>query len=139
MATMKFPILYIPDPFIGRPLFNAKIFVGEPGLDPEDGNGNPINSKQLRVVLNDGSKVNVAQPFVTSAGGVPVYNGVPVELDIEGSYSLKILSNLNVQKYYMPNARATIDYGLVSAPVVSTLNYGLVSDAVITLIDYGIL
>ena len=103
MSLINFPILYINDPLVGKPLFRGKIFAGIPGLDPEDGNGNPMNSKQLRVVLEDGSKVNVGQPFELSQGGNPVYNGKTVRLDVDGNFSIKILNNNNVQKYYIEN------------------------------------
>ena len=103
MAVINFPILYINDPLKGRPLFNGQIFVGIPDLDPEDGNGNPINSKQLNVVEEDGTVVPVDQPFELSAGGNPVYNGNPVRLDVDGNYSIKILDKLGVQKYYIEN------------------------------------
>ena len=99
MALIDFPILYVNDPFKGRPLFNAKFFVGTPDLDPEI----PINQKQLRIVQEDGTKVDIAQPFVLSAGGVPVYNGATVRLDVEGNYSLKILDKNNAQTYYIHN------------------------------------
>ena len=99
MAVINFPILYIPNPIIGRPLFNCQIFVGEPDLDPEI----PVNQKQLNVIQEDGTVVAVPQPFVTSAGGVPTYNGATVRLDVEGNYSLKILDNLGAQKYYIEN------------------------------------
>ena len=103
MSVINWPILYINDPLVGRPLFKGQVFVGIPDLDPEDGNGNPINSKQLRVVLENGSKVDVGQPFELSQGGNPVYNGKAVRLDVDGNYSIKILNNNKVQKYYIEN------------------------------------
>jgi len=103
MALINFPILYIPNPDKFGTLAFGKIFVGIPDLDPEDGNGNPINSKQLRVVQEDGTKVNVPQPFILSAGGEPQYNGSTVRLDVNGNHSLKILTSNNVQKHYIHN------------------------------------
>ena len=109
MSLIDFPVLYIPDPIKGRPLFYGKIFVGEPDLDPEDGNGNPINSKQLRIVQEDGTKVDVPQPFILSAGGVPVYNGSTVRLDVDGNYSLKILDKNGAQTYYIHNVNVLVN------------------------------
>ena len=103
VALIDFPILYINDPLKGRPLFYGQIFVGIPDLDPEDGNGNPINSKQLRIVQENGTKVDVPQPFILSAGGSPVYNGKTVRLDVDGNYSLKILDKNGAQTYYIHN------------------------------------
>lgn len=99
MALINFPLLYIPDPDLGRPLFAGKIYVGQPDTDPTI----PANQKQLRVVQEDGTLVNISQPMVLSSGGVPVYDGSPVRLDVEGDYSLKILSRLDSQVYYISN------------------------------------
>lgn len=99
MSLIDFPILYIPDPVKGRPLFAGQIFVGEPDLDPEI----VINQKQLNVIEENGTVVPVAQPFILSAGGVPVYNGSPVRLDVDGNYSIKILNKLGAQVYYIEN------------------------------------
>ena len=46
MSIINFPVLYVPDPTQGRPLFYGQIFVGEPDLDPEI----PANQKQLSIV-----------------------------------------------------------------------------------------
>jgi hypothetical protein len=99
MAIIDLPILYVPDPLKGRPLFNSQIFVGEPDFDPEV----VINQKQLNVIQEDGTVVPVAQPFVVGAGGVPVYLGQTVRLDVDGNYSLKILDRLGAQKYFIEN------------------------------------
>lgn len=99
MSVINFPILYIPDPNVGRPLFNGQIYVGEPDLDPEIA----ANQKQLNVVQEDGTVVPVGQPFTLSAGGVPVYQGATVRLDVDGNYSLKILNANSAQTYYIHN------------------------------------
>ena len=99
MAVIQLSTIYVPDPNKGRPLFNCQIFVGEPDLDPQVA----VNQKQLNVIQEDGTVIPVPQPFVTSAGGVPAYNGATVRLDVDGNYSLKILDNLGAQKYYIEN------------------------------------
>jgi len=99
MSLINFPILFIPDPIKGRPLFYGQIFVGEPDLDPVP----LINQKQLRIVQENGTKVDVPQPFILSAGGVPVYNGETVRLDVDGNYSLKILDKGGAQTYFIEN------------------------------------
>ena len=103
MSIINFPILYVPDPLKGRPLGGGQIFIGMPGLDPEDGNGNPINTKQLSIVKNDGTVIPVLQPLVLSFGGVPTYNGSTVRLDVDGDYSFKMLDKDGDQKYYIEN------------------------------------
>lgn len=99
MSVINWNILYINDPLKGRPLFNGKIFVGEPDLDPEI----VINQKQLNVVQEDGTVVAVPQPFILSAGGAPMYNGSPVRLDVDGNFSIKILDRNDSQTYYIEN------------------------------------
>jgi len=99
MSVINWPILYIPDPTKGRPLFSGQIFVGEPDTDPQVA----INQKQLNVIEENGTVVSVSQPFLLSAGGVPVYNGNPVRLDVDGNYSIKILNKLGAQAYYIEN------------------------------------
>ena len=81
MAVIDFPMMYVPDPAKGRPLFNGQIFVGIPDLDPEI----PANQKQLSVVQEDGTVIAVNQPFILGPGGVPTYNGATVRLDVSGN------------------------------------------------------
>lgn len=102
-------ILYVPDPLIGKPLFNGDIYVGQPDFDPEI----VSNQKQLYVVQEDNTQIAVPQPFQLSSGGVPTYNGSAVRLAVEGNYSIKILSKQGVQKYYFPNV-------LEGAPVTTS-------------------
>ena len=109
MAVIDFEILYIPDPTKGRPLFSGQVHVGEPDLDPV------TNPKQLNVVQEDGTVVPVDQPFILSAGGVPVYNGSPVRLSVDGDYSLKILDRLGSQIYFIERVA---EFGLEQ-----TINY----------------
>jgi len=99
VSVINWNILYINDPIKGRPLFGGKIFVGIPDLDPEVVG----NQKQLNVIQEDGTVVAVPQPFILSAGGVPMYNGSPVRLDVEGNFSIKILDRNDSQTYYIEN------------------------------------
>ena len=99
MSIINFPMMYVPDPVKGRPVGNGQIFVGIPDLDPEV----IANQKQLNVVQEDGTVVPVNQPFTLSFGGVPVYNGSTVRLDVDGNYSFKVLSKQGSQLYYIEN------------------------------------
>jgi len=103
MSTVDFSIQYFPDPTKGRPVFNGGIFIGKPDLDPKI----LINQKQVSYVLEDGTLVDADQPILTSAGGVPVYNGMYVTLDVEGSYSLRVDDKLGAQVYYVANTLNT--------------------------------
>lgn len=99
MSTVNFPIMYIPDPVKGRPIFNGQLFIGIPDLDPEIF----TNQKQVNYIQENGDAVPADQPISLSAGGVPTYNGTSVVLDITGNYSLKILDKQGAQIYYIAN------------------------------------
>lgn len=143
MSIINFPLMYIPDPDKGKPLFNAQIFVGEPDLDPTV----VINQKQLRVALEDGSTVDVAQPFLTSNGGVPTYNGEAVRLDVDGNYAIKILSKTGAQKYYIENVYEgqpitseefkdrVIPFATIAEAIASTDPLKIFDDAVLQIAD----
>ena len=90
---------YFPNSSIGRALSSADIYVGKPDLDPEI----VANQKQLSVQQENGTIVNVSQPISTGAGGVPLYNGSPVTLLVEGDYSLKVNDSSGSQIYYIPS------------------------------------
>lgn len=100
MSRIEFPIMYIPDPTKDRPVFYGKAYFGLPDLDPTI----PTNQKQVYYMQENGDKVAISQPISTSAGGIPVYNGSPVTLDISGSYSMAVLDKNLVQVYYIANA-----------------------------------
>jgi hypothetical protein len=90
---------YFPNSTASRSLASAYIYVGEPDTDPEIVG----NQKQISVLEEDGSITPVSQPLRTSSGGVPVYNGSPVTMLVNGSYSLKILDQSSVQIFYIPS------------------------------------
>jgi len=94
---------YIPNPTSSRALSNADIYVGIVDLDPEI----LANQKQISILQENGSTIEVAQPITTGAGGIPLYNGSPVTVMVGGSYSLKVVSSRG--NYYVPsNAADTI-------------------------------
>lgn len=92
------PYRYFPDPTRGRPVFNGFIYVGNPDTDPEQ----PQNQKQVNAVQESGANVDVAQPIRTNAGGVPQISGSPVQLRVEGEYSIKVLDANRQQVYFAP-------------------------------------
>jgi hypothetical protein len=102
---------YFPDPTKGRPVFNGSVYIGEPDLDPQIA----ANQKQVTLRLEDGSSVLVGQPLLTGAGGVVLYNSVPVaQISVDGAYSLKVLNSNGVQVYYIPNREGFIGAGDVT-------------------------
>ena len=85
MALITLPWVYVPNKDKFGTYFDAKIYVGEPD------NPNPRTSqKEIRLVQEDGTSVIAQQPIRTNAGGIPVYNGSVVALDVDGDYSLAI-------------------------------------------------
>lgn len=91
---------YFPNPTAGRPVSGAQIYVGEPDTDPEI----LANQKTVSVLKEDGLTVSVSQPVECGAGGVPLYNGSPVSLLVDGSYSIKVLDASGTQIYYVPKS-----------------------------------
>ncbi len=93
------PHSYYPDFTTGRPVFNGSVFIGEPNTDPEI----PGNQKQITIRQEDGTEVDIAQPLKTSAGGVPTFNGSPVDALTDGNYSIKVLNKQGSQVYFVDN------------------------------------
>lgn len=96
---------YFPNPDKSRALPFAQIFVGIIDLDPEI----LANQKQISVLQESGAETPVPQPLLTNAGGVPVYNGSPVSILVDGPYSLKVLDKGGSQVYYIPNTDAYVN------------------------------
>lgn len=94
------PYSYFPDFSVGRPLFNADIYVGEPDLDPED---IPLNQKEIKLRTGDGTEVVVSQPVNTGSGGVISYNGSPATIITDGAYSVLVNNSQGSQVYYSRN------------------------------------
>jgi len=103
MATkniVEIPIGYYGQFNQGRPLFNADIFVGEPDTDPEL----VINQKQITLLLEDGTEVDVSQPVNTGPGGYISHNGSAATMFVSGNYSIKCLnSSSGAQEYFFEN------------------------------------
>lgn len=89
---------YIPNPTIGRPVANGYLYVGEQDTDPTIVG----NQKTVSALQENGSTVVLSQPISLSGGGVPEYNGSPVTLLVDGSYSLRVDDRNNSQVYYVP-------------------------------------
>ena len=107
--VVALPLQYYPDPSIGRPVFNGKIYIGEPDTDPEI----LANRKSVTLKQEDGSLVVIApeaQPLVTSSGGLVTYNGgYPQVLVDSGQYAIKILNKNDVQVMYVADVAPLYD------------------------------
>jgi hypothetical protein len=84
--------------------------VGDVDTDPEIVG----NQKQLSVLQEDTSVVEVDQPVLTGAGGVPIHNGSPVTILVDGDYALKVLNSSGSQIYYVPSATSFEDESIAS-------------------------
>lgn len=118
---VRLPYMYVADPVRGRPIAGAKIFVGMPDRDPAI----PSNQLAISAVQEDGSIVAVSQPVRTSAGGIPILNGSPIQLVVSGEHSIKILDSSNAQVYYYPSQvdgmRPTTIINTVTVPLTTGL------------------
>lgn len=94
---------YYPNPDRSRALAGGKIFVGIVDLDPTV----LANQKQISVIRECGDILEVSQPIFINDGGVPVYNGTPVTIIVDGSYSMAVLDKHGAQTYYMPKNSET--------------------------------
>ena len=96
---VRLPYGYYPDPTRGRPVFNGFIYVGRADTDPQ------VTTNQIPVtaIQESGISIPIAQPIRTGAGGVPMLNGSPIQLQVSGEYSIKVLDSLGVQVYYAPS------------------------------------
>lgn len=138
-SRIVFPTAYIPDPDKGRPLWNAKIYIGQPDLDPR------IAANRLTVtgIQENGTEVTLSQPIRTNSGGVPIDSistGNVVTLLVDGEYSMAIDDRQDNQKYYFANvdsgAPVTFDVlGLYTRYPFKTLQdakIGILSDGITT-------
>lgn len=117
------PYQYFQDFNKGRPIFNGMIYVGKVGLDPE------VIANQKDVTFLDACDcpVNtvIMQPIRTSSGGVPIYNGSPIRMFVEGSYSLKVNDSKGIQVYYSPDVTSgipvTVDDAVTTIDTIALL------------------
>lgn len=119
-TIVRLPLGYFPDPDIGRPMWNAKIYVGVVGLDPRE----VANQKTVTGRQENGNEIPLAQPIRTSKGGIPVDNsGNDVTLLVDGAYSMAVDDRNDNQKYYFANVldgEPLTNDSLVDATVIAT-------------------
>lgn len=111
---------------IGRPVSNGSIYVGLPDTDPTVVG----NQKQVSVLQEDSSIVNVTQPVSTNQGGYPTYLGSTVTLIVDGDYSLAVLNAEGSQEYYIPNTGdQPLEPGNFYYPDYSATDQGVTGDS----------
>jgi len=108
MNNVLFPAAYFPDPDNGYPVGLGFVYIGTVDLDPT------IEANRVTVYLieEDGNQVTIlpaAQPLTLGAGGIVLYNGAPVQVMVNGNYSMTVQDSNEVQKYYFADS-AVPDY-----------------------------
>ena len=99
MATFINPYTYISDPTRGRPVFNGRVYLGNPDTDPTQ----PENQIPVSVVQENGTLTQIEQPIRTGPGGVATFQGNPVQLDVQIiEHSMTIEDANGRQVYYSP-------------------------------------
>ncbi len=101
----------------GTALEAGKIYVGEVGLDPRS---NPVS-----IFTDDALTVPIAQPVRTIAG-IPDGNGTPVELFVDGEYSIAVDDKNNVQIFAIldPSFSASASLPLSGGTMSGEINMG---------------
>lgn len=101
--TSDKPDILITNPFVqyvyfndGAPLAFGKLYFGVPSRDGRL----EENRKKVYIIEEDGNAISIEQPVVLSGGGVAQYNGEPVSLAVDGSYSLAVDDFNDVQEYF---------------------------------------
>ncbi len=101
-SRIQDPYLYVADPKSDKPLFNAQLFFGLPGQDPELEDQRKI----AYAIQNSGVVTPIEQPVRTSTGGVPEYNGSPISIAVSGDFSYKVLDKDGALIYYQPRVKS---------------------------------
>ena len=107
--VVRLPTGYFPDPNQGRPVALGTVFIGIIDTDPEV----LANRKTVTLLQEDNTQVVIppaSQPIELNAGGVFTYQGSPVQVLVEGNYSIKVLDSSGVQEYYFPNSNSFTGY-----------------------------
>lgn len=90
------PYMLVFYPNKPKPLSGGKMYFGIPSTDPTD----PAYQKRVYIVNEDSSITPIEQPVLLGLGGVPVYNGSPVQLAVDGEYAWEAHDRNDEQVYY---------------------------------------
>lgn len=92
------PYEFFADPEKPKALAGGEVYFGLPTYDPLQ----PENRKRVYIAQEDGETIAINQPISLGNGGVPMYNGSPVILLVDGPYSMRVLDKNGASKYYAP-------------------------------------
>ncbi len=110
--TLQNPLAYFPLPTKSSAAGLCKLYVGLIDTDPLT----PANQVQVYAVQPDGSELAIPQPIQLSAGGVPQYNGSPVQLKITADVvSVKVTTSIGALVSYTPRWSAEVSAAALAA------------------------
>lgn len=96
LVTSPYRPFTLPNQF--KAVFNGYVYCGTvDSVDPS------VSQVQAYKVNEDGSRIPVAQPLRTNAGGFLVYNGQPAKFVTDGNHSLLVRDSLGAQIWYEPD------------------------------------
>lgn len=116
------PYEFFADPEKPKSLAGGEVYFGLPTYDPVQ----PENRKRVYIAQEDGETIAINQPISLGNGGVPMYNGSPVILLVDGPYSMRVLDKNGASKYYAPkvNQLSSSEIGSQPRTEVLTLTAG---------------
>ncbi len=104
--TLQNPLAYFPLPTKSSAAGLCKLYVGLIDTDPLT----PANQVQVYAVQPDGSELAIPQPVQLSAGGLPQYNGSPIQLKITADVvSVKVTTSSGALVSYTPRWSAEVN------------------------------
>ena len=112
MIAAQFPFPFFTD-LQGSPLQAGYLYFGVAGMNPET---NPIN-----VSWDSAGTQPAAQPIRT-LNGLPVRNGTPAVVYVDGDHSMTILDSAGRLVLYAPNAASLTAASLEAARVLDRLS-----------------
>lgn len=110
MSFVALGIQYFVNPYNGKPVYNGYIYIGEPDTDPTI----EANQKAITLKQENGVEVATTQPVRTGAGGVPMYNNSPVQIIVDGNYSLLVQDSYQQQVYFVPSGASLSTLGSIT-------------------------
>ncbi len=107
LVTSPYRPFTLPNQF--KAVFNGFIYCGTvDAVDPS------VSQVQVYVVNEDGSRIPVAQPLRTNAGGFLVFDGQPAKFVTDSNYSLLVRDSLGNQLWYAPDVSVVDPESLVN-------------------------
>ncbi|AID26974.1 hypothetical protein FO131_01050 [Salmonella bongori] len=97
VVPMPSQLFMMPRSF--KAVANGQIYIGQIDTDPV----NPANQLPVYLENEDGSHVQVSQPFIINAGGYPVYNGQIAKFVTVQGHSIAVYDAYGAQQFYYPN------------------------------------